>query len=374
MMPQAMLLPALDLLLRGGGCALLLLLAGLLLRDQRQALAARLGALFAVGGAAYDLCASPVLHAALGWIAVPLFAPAIGNGLVMWLFARALFDDEFRLRPWHWMLWLALVGGGLVNSVVLGPEHRTAAGPVGRLLAVQAVVFAVLAGAQTAGSWRGDLVEPRRRLRIFVVIAAAGHTLVTGIAGVMDARPAGVAGPASAAMLAAIGVLVAWSLLRASAEDVLLPSAARSGAAARPVAPPPKPFEPADEASVAALERAMAVDRLYRQEGLSIGRLAQLQGLPEYKLRRLINQHLGYRNFSDFLNQYRLADTRQALADPAQDEVSILTIALDSGFSSLGPFNRAFKAATGLTPSEYRRLSATAAPARPPISIAAGRI
>jgi hypothetical protein len=28
----------------------------------------------------------------------------------MWLFARALFDDEFRLRPWHWALWLALVG------------------------------------------------------------------------------------------------------------------------------------------------------------------------------------------------------------------------------------------------------------------------
>ena len=32
-----------------------------------------------------------------------------------------------------------------------------------------------------------------------------------------------------------------------------------------------------------------------------------------------------------------------------------LTIALDAGFSSLGPFNRAFKAETGVTPSEYRR-------------------
>jgi AraC-like DNA-binding protein len=33
----------------------------------------------------------------------------------------------------------------------------------------------------------------------------------------------------------------------------------------------------------------------------------------------------------------------------------VLTIALDAGFSSLGPFNRAFKAETGVTPSEYRR-------------------
>ena len=36
-------------------------------------------------------------------------------------------------------------------------------------------------------------------------------------------------------------------------------------------------------------------------------------------------------------------------------EVPILTIALDAGFASLGPFNRAFKAETGLTPTEYRR-------------------
>jgi len=32
-----------------------------------------------------------------------------------------------------------------------------------------------------------------------------------------------------------------------------------------------------------------------------------------------------------------------------------LTLALDAGFSSLGPFNRAFKAGTGLTPSQFRR-------------------
>jgi AraC-like DNA-binding protein len=45
-----------------------------------------------------------------------------------------------------------------------------------------------------------------------------------------------------------------------------------------------------------------------------------------------------------------------ALADPAQEAVPILTIAMDAGFQSLGPFNRAFKAQTGVTPSEFRRL------------------
>jgi AraC-like DNA-binding protein len=49
------------------------------------------------------------------------------------------------------------------------------------------------------------------------------------------------------------------------------------------------------------------------------------------------------------------------VADPAQAEVPILTIALDAGFNSLGPFNRAFKAETGMTPREFRRLRQTAA-------------
>ena len=101
----------------------------------------------------------------------------------------------------------------------------------------------------------------------------------------------------------------------------------------------------------------MTTERAYRQDGLTIGALAQQLSLPEYRLRRLINQALGYRNFNSFVNHYRIADVKAALADPQQAEVPVLTIALDAGFSSLGPFNRAFKAETGLTPSEYRRLN-----------------
>ena len=116
-------------------------------------------------------------------------------------------------------------------------------------------------------------------------------------------------------------------------------------------------MDPADQGLVAALERLMTAERAYRQDGLTIGTLAQQLGLPEYRLRRLINQALGYRNFNSFVNHYRIAEAKAALADPSQAEVPVLTIALDAGFSSLGPFNRAFKAETGMTPSEYRRLS-----------------
>ena len=121
----------------------------------------------------------------------------------------------------------------------------------------------------------------------------------------------------------------------------------------QPAAPAP---EPADQGLVAALERLMTAERAHRQDGLTIGTLAQQLGLQEYRLRRLINQALGYRNFNSFVNHYRIAEVKAALADPGQSEVPVLTIALDAGFRSLGPFNRAFKAETGMTPSEYRRL------------------
>jgi AraC-like DNA-binding protein len=94
--------------------------------------------------------------------------------------------------------------------------------------------------------------------------------------------------------------------------------------------------------------------KVWRDEGLTIAKLAAQLGEQEYRLRRTINGQLGHRNFSAFLNGYRIAEVKSALADPAQRGVPIITIALDAGFGSLGPFNRAFREAEGMTPSEFR--------------------
>jgi AraC-like DNA-binding protein len=107
--------------------------------------------------------------------------------------------------------------------------------------------------------------------------------------------------------------------------------------------------------------RLMADERIYRHDNVTIGTLATRLAIPEYRLRRLINQRLGYRNFNVFLNEHRIAEAKAALADPTQAEVPVITIAMDAGFQSLGPFNRAFKADTGVTPTEYRKAKASAA-------------
>ena len=100
----------------------------------------------------------------------------------------------------------------------------------------------------------------------------------------------------------------------------------------------------------------MTEARAYRTDDLTVALLALKLGVPEYRLRRHINLRLGHRNFNAYVNGLRLAEAQALLADPAQRELSVLAVALQVGFGSIGPFNRAFKAATGLTPSDFRRV------------------
>lgn len=343
-----MLLPSLDWTLRGGTVALVLLLASALLRDHGRLLAARLGAMFALGTAAYAVTSAASFSAHLGGWTFPLLALSAGNNVVFWLFAASLFDDSFRLRWWHLGLWLLLVIAGTATCLWPTPA-------LGLALTLSSFAFAALATVQAVASWRTDLVEGRRRLRLFVVAASSlyiGLTALSQLAGLPKSVPAE-ASLAGAIGLLAIAGLVAWSLLRVGPDQSLFAATDETKPTLERV---PNP-EPVDRRLVAALAHIMTAERAYRQDGLTIGTLAQQLGLPEYRLRRLINQALGYRNFNSFVNHYRIAEIKAALSDPRQAEVPVLTIALDAGFSSLGPFNRAFKAETGFTPSEYRRLN-----------------
>lgn len=337
-------LVAAELMLRGGVCLLLLLVAGLLLRDYRDRIAARLGALFALGSVAFALVP-------IGGL-LPAFI-AGGNNVVFWLFARALFDDDFRLKPGHVGLWAGMMAAVLANTLLVAPLADGLYDAACVALALVSLGFALLGVGQTIASWREDLVEGRRRVRLFIVGASAAYILLTTVATLLGLDRAAPAGLVGAVGLAAIAGTIAWALLRVDGAP-LFPA----------VAPAATAVDAADQRLVARLTQAMEVERRYRQEGLTIGALAAALGMPEYRLRRLINGELGHRNFAAFLNRYRIAEARAALADPAQAAVPILTIALDAGFNSLGPFNRAFKAETGMTPSDYRRAAPIATEVR----------
>ena len=339
----------LETAIRGAAFGLLGLLAALLLRDGRRQTAARLGALFAIGSAATLVSAAPAFDGEPYLWLLPFQVLNAGNPVVFWLLASALFDDDFKLRWPHGLAWLALVGVGLWS---LRDGGRTAflAYKVGDLFCLAAALAQGLIGRA------GDLVETRRilRVRFVAVVGLFTAAIVTSAVFLRGGRATPAFGYTDAIGNLVIGFYFALTLLTLEPGGWLAPLV---------MATPAKPAPPAEPQEVGLLDRLhllMDADRAYREEGLGIAALAVRLNIPEYRLRRLINQRLGHRNFAAFLNGYRLGDAEAALADPSQDEVPILTIALDAGFASVGVFNRAFKARTGVTPTEYRRSARTA--------------
>jgi len=106
--------------------------------------------------------------------------------------------------------------------------------------------------------------------------------------------------------------------------------------------------------TLANLKSLLEVERIYREPGLSLKDLADRLRLPEYRLRKIIHEQLGYNNYNAFLNGYRLREACQQLRDPAMRRIPILTIALSVGYQSVNTFNRGFRELLGVTPSVYR--------------------
>ncbi|MFK8013266.1 MAG: helix-turn-helix transcriptional regulator [Marinicellaceae bacterium] len=104
------------------------------------------------------------------------------------------------------------------------------------------------------------------------------------------------------------------------------------------------------------LMRLTEKDKFYLQNNITINSLSQYIGIGVSKLRTHINQHMGFDNFSRFINELRINDIKLALKDRENSHIPILTIALNHGFNSLPPFNRAFKKIVGQTPTEFRKI------------------
>ena len=131
--------------------ALLLVLAASLFRGFGTVLAGRLAAAFALGSAAHAVTSRSGRRRRSGGDA-PLIALSTGNVVVFWLFTRALFDETFRLRWWHALIWVAVAAFSFVNCMWLAP----ASGVRLSIIAINllALGFIVLAVAQTIAPGR----------------------------------------------------------------------------------------------------------------------------------------------------------------------------------------------------------------------------
>jgi AraC-like DNA-binding protein len=334
-----------DIIVRLVTCgALLLLLVLLIMGEVRRGLKWPLAGLL-VGAIGYLLNSSSLIFGgltSLPWSELTsIFTPYF-----TWLFAVRLFERE----PPMVVAWGAsglliiawIVGNFIAPQLPIGFYiiHLVGLGLIADLFRI------ALAGRAD------DLVEQRRRLRLWLPVLVAAQAggillfeLVTGRGSINhDPRIQLV----NALLILALTLFAGKALLRTEPELLV-----RSEESAKPDHAEPN-LSPSELVLRDKLDAAMAAG-YYRTAGLTIAVLADHLGTPEHRLRALINQRLGFRNFSAFLNRYRIGEARDILADRARVDLPVLTIAMDLGYNSLPPFNRAFRSETSQTPTDFRR-------------------
>lgn len=276
-------------------------------------------------------------------------AGAISIPVLYWLLARSIFDDHFSFR-WTLLIWFVVLLVPHLNFFLDGLIPSPGFYKVSSVLARLASLSFVLAGVFTAVRTRqGDLVDSRIRFRnifLFGTAALIGVTLIVELIEIdRDA-------------ITVLQILQRSAIFGITLYFLLSNFMIRSGFFFKEI-PKPKPSVVDDPQLRAKLQDLMEDQRVYKKEGLTIGQLAELMNEQEYRLRRLINGQLGFRNFNDFLNQYRVNEACEILSNPAQSRKTILEIAYDLGYQSIGPFNKAFKELKGITPTAYRKGQAT---------------
>ncbi|MEZ5996319.1 MAG: AraC family transcriptional regulator [Hyphomonadaceae bacterium] len=341
---------SLEMLARGVAIGALLTMGAALWRSNGGRSARIAAAMFCAGVIAYVINSSPQLIAAFSPIMAPIHFMALGGVGLFWLFIVTLFEDRALSARTLWP-WAALTGLGLVGWAAPPPMRN----PIWLAHNSIEAAFAAHALFVIWRSWRGDLVESRRRLRGPFLAIVTMYVIV--LSGFEMAEELGFFEPwfrlLGAATLALSSVTGAVVFLQAREH---LFGAAQPQLAAAPG------LGAGDRAALQKLEQLMGPGEAWRREGLTIGALAGEVGLPEHRLRPLINDHLGFRNFAAFVNARRIEAAKALLRDPKHARQTVAAIAYDLGFGSLGPFNRAFKEATGATPTEFRRAAGSPNP------------
>lgn len=285
-----------------------------------------------------------------GWIfgAMSTLVPG-----AFWLFSASLFDDHFELRWWQLVL--------VVSSAVLPAAWSLAGAPAGaaqwflvKVPQSMEFVFLLLALHAIFRNWKDDLLVARRNLRIWfcgttgvfiLLLILAREVLFAGAPWLQDSQ-----------YLATAVILVGMNFILLRFVPGLLDPIQRAARLERPASPTVS--VPDTEEQLAPIIRLVEEQGIHREYGMTIGRLAETAGIPEYRLRQLINSGTGFRNFNDFLNSFRIREASRRLVDAREFRVPVLTIALDVGFRSISSFNKAFKDFHGMTPTAFRKQNA----------------
>ena len=102
------------------------------------------------------------------------------------------------------------------------------------------------------------------------------------------------------------------------------------------------------------LKEEMKKNRFYLNSELTLKSLADNLNMHPNMLSKVINDGLN-KNFSDFINEYRVEAIVEKLQSGNYDHITLLGLSFECGFNSKTTFNRVFKNIKGITPLQYKK-------------------
>lgn len=99
------------------------------------------------------------------------------------------------------------------------------------------------------------------------------------------------------------------------------------------------------------IEEQVAVKKMYLEPELTLQQIASALNEKERNISQTINT-IQQRNVNDYINSLRIEHACRLLL--ADKEKPVFEVMYESGFSTKGAFNLAFKKVTGKTPTQYR--------------------
>ncbi len=273
------------------------------------------------------------------------YVGALAMVLFTWNFINLFMDEKRHFRVWIGAAFLVTLGLWFHFLHPLIPVFTRVYAVLFTLSFLFAIVF----------SHKDDLIDLRRRARLWIVACTIVHVLVVALFTTPMKTEATFIAPfmATAMQLVSYITFTFWAVARS--EQTWFVDKAKV-ASERKIK---EQIKPTQIALVRQIEVAMQ-NEIWRQEGLTVSGLAQEVGMPEHQVRNAINQILGHRNFSSFINQARIEAAKKQLSDNEHLGTSVQEIAYSVGFNSIGPFNRAFREETGRSPSDFRNATLSA--------------
>jgi len=96
--------------------------------------------------------------------------------------------------------------------------------------------------------------------------------------------------------------------------------------------------------------------KMYLNPDLSLPDMALKLGMRKELLSRAINLGIG-KNFYRFVNEFRIEEFKRLVANGGAKRLTHSGLAYEAGFKSKSTFYKAFKEITGITPSEFLKMS-----------------